>query len=115
MILLTHVLDKAQQFVESLFTRQLPPHFTYHNLKHTQEVVEAAQLIGTRSNLSADDMEIVLLAAWLHDTGYSCKYDNHEDESIDIARKFLQEQQVPADKIEKVLGCILATKYPQQP
>jgi predicted metal-dependent HD superfamily phosphohydrolase len=115
MILQTQVLDKTQQFVESLFTKQLPAHFIYHNLKHTKEVVAAVQVIGRGSHLSEHDLETVLLAGWLHDTGYCFRYENHEDESIRVARQLLTEQDFPADRIAQVIGCIEATKSPQQP
>lgn len=115
MILQTEVLDKTQQFVESLFAKQLPPHFIYHNLKHTKEVVAAVQVIGTGSHLSEPDLETVLLAGWLHDTGYCFRNEHHEDESIRVARQVLMEQEFPAARIAQVIGCIEATKSPQQP
>ncbi|QHT66486.1 HD domain-containing protein [Rhodocytophaga rosea] len=115
MILQTEVLDRTQQFVESLLNRQLPAHFTYHNLKHTKEVVAAAQVIGTRSQLSEHDLETVLLAAWLHDTGYCFRIREHEEESIRLAKEILTEQQVEEVRLNQVVGCIAATRYPQQP
>jgi predicted metal-dependent HD superfamily phosphohydrolase len=115
MILQTPLLEKSQTFVESLFEKQLSVQYTYHNLQHTREVVAAAQLIATKSHLGEDEQETVLLAAWLHDAGYCCRYENHEEDSMRLARQFLQEQQVGTSKIEKVLGCIRATRYPQQP
>lgn len=115
MILQTEVLDKTQQFVESLLTGKLPASFIYHNLKHTKEVVAAAQVIGIHASLSEHDQETVLLAAWLHDTGYCFRYNAHEEESIRVAREVLHEQQVHPVQIEQVVGCIAATKYPQQP
>jgi HD superfamily phosphodiesterase len=115
MILQTHLLDEARHFVESLLDKQLPVQYTYHNLQHTREVVAAAQLIATQSNLTAEEQEIVLLAAWLHDAGYCCRYDNHEEDSMRLARQFLKEKQTSQAMIEKVLGCIRATRYPQQP
>jgi predicted metal-dependent HD superfamily phosphohydrolase len=115
MILQTHLLDEARRFVESLLDKQLPAQYTYHNLHHTQEVVASAQLIAIQSNLTAEEQEIVLLAAWLHDAGYCCRYDNHEEDSMRLARQFLKEQHTSPAMVEKVLGCIRATRYPQQP
>ncbi len=115
MIQQTSLLEETKQFVESLFKKQLPDQYTYHNLQHTQEVVAAAQLIADKTQLTQEDQEVVLLAAWLHDAGYCCRYDNHEEDSIRLARKFLTEQQAAFEKTEKVLGCIRATRYPQQP
>jgi predicted metal-dependent HD superfamily phosphohydrolase len=115
MILQTPLLENTKKFVESMLEKQLPAQYKYHNLQHTQEVVAAAQLIATKSHLLDEDQEIVLVAAWLHDAGYCRRYDNHEEESIRLARSFLEEQRMDTPKIEKVLGCIRATRYPQQP
>lgn len=115
MIQQTPLLDETRKFVESLFEKKLPDQYTYHNLQHTVEVVTAAQLIADQTNLLPEEQELVLLAAWLHDAGYCCRYDNHEEDSMRLARKFLAEQHTEPEKTEKVLGCIRATRYPQQP
>jgi hypothetical protein len=41
--------------------------------------------------------------------------ENHEDVSIEIATKFLKENNYPDEKIQKIVGCIDATRYPQNP
>lgn len=115
MIFQTELLNKAQLFVEALFEKELPKSITFHTLKHTKEVVAAVQVIGNKCDLSEDELETVMLAAWLHDVGYCRTYENHEEESIQIATGFLQEEGVTEEKIEQVAGCIAATRYPQQP
>jgi len=55
-------------------------------------------------------MEIVTLAAWFHDTGYTMTADGYEDKSVELATKFLKERGYPDDKIAQVAGCINATK-----
>ena len=68
-----------------------------------------------KMNLSEEDTEIVTLAAWFHDTGFIERSQNHEDASIEIAKKFLTEQNYSNEKTEKIIGCINATRYPQSP
>lgn len=105
--LLTH----ASEFVTSLLYEQLPEWSLYHNLEHTQDVVEACEEIGKGSRLSRDDLEIVLLAAWFHDTGYVKTRDGHEEESVNIASEFLSGEGFPAERIELVSACIRATAW----
>ncbi|MBL8007838.1 MAG: HD domain-containing protein [Ignavibacteria bacterium] len=105
----------VSDYVYSLFKNKLPAYYVYHNLKHTEEVAANALKISEKLNLNDDDKEIVVLAAWLHDTGFIERVDNHEDISIDIARKFLKELNYSDEKIELIAGCINATKYPQNP
>jgi hypothetical protein len=57
-----------------------------------------------------------MLAAWFHDTGYSGgKAMGHENVSSELATKFLNEHKVSQQVINKVIGCINATRLPQTP
>jgi HD superfamily phosphodiesterase len=105
---------KVEEFVRELLC-DLPENLCYHNLKHTKEVVEACKTIAKNCNLSASDTEIVMIAAWFHDSGHAVTYFGHEEAGTIIAKDFLQEINYPAAKIKKVVDCILATHYPPKP
>ena len=109
------IAEVASDFVFELFKNKLPSHYIYHNYRHTEEVAEAARKIAGKMNLSEEDTEIVTLAAWFHDTGFIERSQNHEDASIEIAKKFLSEHNYSNEKTEKIIGCINATRYPQSP
>ena len=110
-----HHLAKASEFVTSLLTNNLPEGCVYHNIDHTLSVVETAKLIGEHSNLSNEDMEILLLASWFHDTGMVSHYDGHEEKSIEIFKDFTGKNHFPGDMVEKVIKLIRATKIPHNP
>ena len=109
------MLKKAESFVFDFLKNNVEPELTYHNYNHTHYVVEAAKEICEASNISDEDTEIVVLAAWFHDTGFSVKVEGHEEESVKIATKFLKQNNYDASKMDKVMGCIRATKMPQLP
>jgi len=109
------ILDKAGSYVSDLLTEKLPNKYLYHNLRHTQDVVMASKEISKELRLSEADTEIVALAAWLHDAGYTEKYEGHEEVSVEITREFLSKHNYPEDKIQKVVDCVHATKYPPKP
>ncbi|HQY21206.1 MAG TPA: DUF5706 domain-containing protein, partial [Ignavibacteria bacterium] len=109
------ITEEAADFVNELFKNKLQTIYVYHNITHTEEVVEAAKKIGNKLNLNDEDLEIVTLAAWFHDTGFIERVNNHEDVSIDIAVKFLTEKNYKQENIEMIKGCINATRYPQSP
>src|SRR3972149_4027990 len=104
------ILDRASEFITKLQTENLPQGVVYHNITHTQEVVDAAKEIGENSGLSDDELEMVILAAWFHDSGLVKDYHEHEKLSVEIARNFLRENKYPEDKINTVVKNILATK-----
>ncbi len=109
------LLDQTRKFVVELMTNKLPEQYVYHNLQHTLDVVSAAEEIAIHSNLETEQIEVVMAAAYLHDIGYTKNNEQHENHSITLSREFLD--QLGADKkyIEEVLGCIEATKLPQNP
>jgi hypothetical protein len=106
---------KVKSFVFDLFKNKLPSQVVYHNFEHTSKVVEAVNEIAIGENISEDDLEVLLLAAWFHDTGFIQGYDNHEEKSKAIAHKFLIENGIAKDKIDRVFSLIGATKMPQNP
>ena len=109
------LIKKVSEFVSKLFKDNLPKNYIYHNYSHTVEIVEACKEIGKGNKLNETELEIVLLAAWFHDTGYTDKYDGHEEVSKAIAKNFLMENDYPQEKIEQVIGCIHATELTQIP
>jgi predicted metal-dependent HD superfamily phosphohydrolase len=109
------LLSKAQAFVEEFFKKNLSENIFYHNIDHTLDVVEAAEKIGRFCDLTEEDMETVLLAAWFHDTGYYEGQLDHEIKRKEIAENFLRNNHVSEKRIAEVCGCIIATKIPQRP
>lgn len=109
------ILNKAKEKATHILHEDLSEDITYHTLNHTEFVVSAARQIGKGEGLSNEELEIVELAAWFHDTGYSQSIDNHEEASTKIAREFLTSEAFPEEKIQVVEKCILATRMPQSP
>jgi len=113
--MIMNLLTKASGFVRNLLQNNLPEGCVYHDIEHTSNVVESAKLIGEHSKLSDEDMEILLLASWFHDTGIVKLYIGHEEKSIEIFKDFISNDHFPAEKIEKVIQLIRATKIPHNP
>jgi predicted metal-dependent HD superfamily phosphohydrolase len=110
------ILSAAQDFVSDIFLNKVNKSIHFHTLQHTQEVVAASEVMADYYQLADEDRFALLMAAWFHDTGYSTGSAlNHEDASVEIATKFLNDRQVSPAVISKVIGCINATRIPQKP
>ncbi len=109
------ILLQVEEFVYTLLSEKSSSHQVYHDIYHTGEVVKSAEEIGGKAGLSDSDLEIVLIAAWFHDTGYVESGIDHETRSAEFAGNFLKEHNYDEDKIIKVIACIMATKVPQNP
>ncbi|WP_338375176.1 Pycsar system effector family protein [uncultured Flavobacterium sp.] len=105
------LVNKAKLYVTELFENILEFKYTYHNINHTKSVVKAAEEIAIHEKIDGEDLEILLVAAWFHDCGYvECK-EGHEEVSVRIVSKFLEENDYDIIYIEKVAKIIRATVF----
>jgi predicted metal-dependent HD superfamily phosphohydrolase len=110
------LLTDTRNYVADVFNQQLKPHFVFHTLEHTEDVVEACSIMAEHQNLEEEDRFILLMAAWLHDTGYvKGEAAGHEEESVRIATNFLETKGVDSNTIQRITSCIKATRMPQSP
>ncbi|WP_425389436.1 HD domain-containing protein [Ekhidna sp.] len=109
------IVNRVKDHVIEVLSKQLADHMTYHSINHTLDVVASAEEIAATQNLSDEEMEIVQIAAWFHDIGYTKGCENHEKNGASLAKEFLNKLDYPEEKTEKVIGCIMATQMPQNP
>lgn len=111
----SQIVKRAALHCRSLLSRFLPTDLYFHNLEHTQEVVLACQFLAEESGLPQRETELLLIAAWFHDTGYIVDYDTHEKYSEQIALNWLAESRLSQLDRDKIIGCIRVTQMPQRP
>jgi predicted metal-dependent HD superfamily phosphohydrolase len=108
------LVSEAKKIATRILQNDLSPSFVFHNLDHTQQVVDAAEEIGGHYRLSDTEKLVLFISAWFHDTGYSCgQAEGHENESIRLAAGFLDDQHAGKNLIAQVSSCIRATHLPQ--
>ena len=109
------IIKKTKEYCTKILASSNCEKLPFHNLMHTQEVVEHAALIAKEIGLDSDQTEPIIIAAWFHDTGHSRTYFGHEEVSKELANEYLTSEGYDTKKIEMVLSCIDATKMPQRP
>ena len=112
---MSEILEKTEAFVVDLLSTELDPKYLYHNLKHTQRVVKSTQELLDAHKLEDKEKEVLLLAAWLHDTGYTKGHEEHESSSCKIAKDFLEKEGYDKESIKQVQDCIMATQMVYEP
>jgi predicted metal-dependent HD superfamily phosphohydrolase len=105
----------AGRYITRLFAEKLSGDLVFHNFHHTMNVVRGVKDISRNLNLSEEEKEVLLLAAWFHDSGHIVKYVGHEEESQKLAKAWLIKEHYPTEKMERVLACIAATYLPHEP
>lgn len=106
------LVEESRNFVSSLLKDKLSNSYSYHNFDHTAAVVSAIDQICEHEKVTEAEKELLLVAAWFHDTGYTKNFENHESESVKIATDFLKTNNQSDAFVEQVSELILATdKY----
>jgi predicted metal-dependent HD superfamily phosphohydrolase len=111
----THILATIEKHIKQFFKENIPKKYVYHDITHTQDVVRVSRQIGLIYGLPMKDLELLQIAAWFHDTGYTDGPEGHEERSIINAHAFLQNFEYSEKQLDLIAGCIRATKIPQRP
>jgi len=112
---MSQITEKAEKYVSRLLLTELDPNIRYHNLRHTERVVKSTKEILESGTVNGADPEVMELAAWFHDTGYTEVSDGHEEKSCEIAEEFLTKEGYDPDKIVQIKETILATERYHDP
>lgn len=110
-----NIINEAEAFVTRYLNANLDSNFVYHNLAHTQRVVAKTKELAEESNLNDVEKQLLLIAAWFHDTGFTQTIDGHEEESVKIASSFLKDHSIDEEHINNIGKIILATKMENKP
>ncbi len=107
--------DKLYTFVISKLENELDAHILYHNVHHTQSVIENATHIGEKENINEHELITLKTAALLHDVGFLKNHLNHEALGCEFAKKHLPAFEYSHQEIDAICQMIMATKLPQTP
>ncbi len=111
----SRTVSRAAAYVTEYVAAHLSGSFAYHDLNHTIKVVNAVGEICDGMGVKGHDKKVLQIAAWFHDLGYTKQVIGHEQFGASIAEDFLNKGGVRREDIDRVKGCILATRYPQCP
>lgn len=111
---MANLTKQIKNYVFNLLQEELSSSIIYHNYTHTLRVVKKLKLLLEGEQVSDKEKELMIIAAWFHDTGYTKDIRNHEEESVGIAKTYL-EGKLPEEDIEVIESLILATKMGHVP
>ena len=115
----TPQLKIVDQYIRALFKDELPDGIKYHNANHTlhptKGVVAAANRIAISENISEHDRELLITAAYFHDTGYIREYEKNEPIAARMAGRILKLIGYKPNEIVKVQKMILSTDPEREP
>lgn len=111
----SYIVSLTKEYVTQLLCEHLSQGYHFHNLVHTKNVVRAVKILSNKNGFGNIQTETLVLAAWLHDVGFTEQYADHEQASIRLAENFLRAQNYHADKITTVSKLIAITRLTAKP
>ncbi|WP_435414521.1 Pycsar system effector family protein [Polaribacter aestuariivivens] len=109
------LIAEIEKFVYNFLNENLQANYVYHNLAHTQRVVEKTKELAESLEVVKVDADNLEIAAWFHDIGYTEGATNHEENSVKIAKEFLESKSFSEKRIAAISDLILATKMSYLP
>ena len=108
-------MNKAEQYISVLLTENLDEKYLFHNLGHTKSIVsKSIELLEANKDKEVNDQQ-VLLAAWFLNSGFSLDYKEPMENSCELARKFLTENEYEKEVIDKVCQLIRSAWTKDEP
>lgn len=105
----------AISFILEKLEEELASHFTYHNLRHTLDVMEVCEQLCEAENVPPYEQVLLRTAAAYHDAGFLESPQNHEEAGCRMVQRYLPIFGYSDNAIERICDIILATKIPQTP
>jgi predicted metal-dependent HD superfamily phosphohydrolase len=110
------LLKKISEHVVQFYLQHPDERLFYHNLAHTDQILESISKINSYYKLDERNSFIISAAAWFHDAGIvDSGLQSHEEKSVELAENYLKEIGVNEEEIAEIKKCILATQMPQKP
>ena len=112
------IYKTAEDYVKNLFEKHPNNKLVFHNLEHTETVVQRTNEIAAHYNLSDAQMLTLYIAAWFHDTGhlFTEGFHGHEEKSVQLMKEFMNAHAVDdKELLPEIEACIMATKMPRNP
>ena len=112
-------LKIVDEYIRDLFRNELPDGIKYHDANHTlhptKGVVAAANCIAISEKISDLDRELIIAAAYFHDSGFIREYGKNEPIAARMAGRILKLIGYKPNEIEKIQKMILATDLVVEP
>jgi adenylate cyclase len=107
--------NDLQEIILDRLGKELPTYLYYHDVRHTIDVVNQAELIGIGEGVDDESILLLKTAALFHDMGHIISYDEHEYHGTQIAKEVLPKYHYTEEQINEICRIIMATKMPPDP
>lgn len=105
----------AKDYITDRLVNELSKDYFYHGAHHTFSVVKAASLLAVKEGISKADYNLLLTAAYFHDSGFLFQYNSNEPYAVELVEEVLPTFDYSEVEILSVNKMILATQSHVEP
>ena len=110
------LIPESAEYVRKVFLQYQTEDLVYHNLHHTESIVNLVHEIAKHYSLNENELFILTISAWFHDIGHLFDYAGlHEEKGVCIMREYCTKKEIERSVIISIESCIHSTKLPQNP
>ncbi len=106
---------KAKEYITNRLVKELPKDYFYHGAHHTFAVVKAASILAAKEKVTKQEYNLILTAAYYHDSGFLFQYKNNELFAANLVSEVLPSFDYSPEETEIVRNMILATQSKVEP
>ncbi len=106
---------EAENWVFAKLAHELDDVLVYHDIKHTADVVRAADRLCYLEGISQHDTIMVRTAALFHDVGFCEQYMDNEELAAGVATEVLPQFGYTPEEVATIGQMIMATRVPHHP
>ncbi|MEJ1222708.1 Pycsar system effector family protein [Sediminicola sp. 1XM1-17] len=113
-----NLIKQTEDFVVDLLKNKLDEEHKFHNVQRTQEIVATVKKLLEEGQLKNGTEEVLVLAAWFLNTGYTVDEGGVGGHSSAIAREFLISKEYPEEnvaRVEALIADVYSKGAPQSP
>lgn len=111
----SQIVSLARSYVQTYLLEYLPPTILFHNFDYAEEVSAVCKGYAADAKLSSTETENLEVAAWFLPTGYVGGHKKTAQRSAEIVAGFLEESQLPQERIQAVSQLILSSSPDYMP
>ncbi len=110
------IIRLAEERVVELYDSGSDHNLVYHTIDHTRSVVKRVNEIAAHYELPEQDVIVLNIAAWFHDTGHLYTTPaEHERKSVELMKEWLADKDDYAGLADEIEQAIMATKFSSEP
>ena len=109
------LITEAENYISGLLTGKLPERLIFHNFSHAMEVGKNVEILSKEEGVSEEDVNLLRICVLFQDAGYVNSFENHIEESVNLASGFLAQHAADQHVIDRISNILMAQKPDQEP